>query len=191
MSHITRGAHKPLFSSVAARFADSSLAFCSSQHPYLYVDGMYAGSSRSVSSVSLSSVGFRAGPWERALLALPDKLLSALRAGELDDPGVLCDYPRMTTEELYAWLGEKLGEDVALSGATSQAQLSTTSCGSGTAMPLSLTVPPGSTSTATNLDGMVDSVVSAGGDPKNRPCILDGRRPKNRPRILDKRRPKN
>ena len=139
---------------------------------------MYAGSSRTVSSVSLSSVGFRDGPWERALLALPDQLLSALRAGELDDPGVLCEYPRMTAEELYAWLREKLGEDGALSGATSPAQFSTTSCGSGTAMPLSLTVPSRGPSTATNLDGLVVSVVSVGGDPKSDHASLTGGDPK-------------
>ena len=47
--------------------------------------------------------------WERALSALPAELLSALRAAELDDPGVLSEYPRedvLTTDE-------KLGSGVA------------------------------------------------------------------------------
>ena len=78
---------------------------------------MYAGSSRTSFSVPASlpvvlSGGSRDVLWERALLALPDRLLSALRAGELDDVGVHCEYLTMTTEELYVWLDEKLGGDV-------------------------------------------------------------------------------
>ena len=117
---------------------------------------MYAGISRSFSSVAsssslrvVSSVGFRDVSWERALLALPDQLLSALRVGELDDPGVLSEYPKMTKDELYVWLGEKLGEDSAPSGATSAVQLSTTSCGSGMAILSHSTVSPMTTCTTT------------------------------------------
>ena len=122
---------------------------------------MYAGSTRSVSSVSLLSGGFRDVSWERALLALPDQLLSAL-----DDPGVLCEYPRLSKEELYAWLGEKLGEDATLLGATSSAQLSSSSWKSSTAIPMISSLSSGSSCAATVLDGMVDSLVSVGGDPK-------------------------
>ena len=133
-------------------------------HAYLYVDGMHAGSTRSVSSVSLLSGGFRDVSWERALRALPGPLLSALRAAELDDPGVLCEYPSLIKEELYAWLGEKLGE--ALSGATPSAQLSSSSWNSSTAIPMKSTIHSGSSCAATVLDGMVDSLVAVGGDPK-------------------------
>ena len=84
----------------------------------------------------------------------------------------------MTTEELYTRLREKLGEDAALSGATSPAQLSSSSSGLGTAIPLSLTVPSGGASTATNLDGMVVSVVSVGGDPNTDHASSTGGDPK-------------
>ena len=54
--------------------------------------------------------------WERASLALPAPLLSALRAGEPTDPGgVLSEYTALSAKELFCILGEKLGEDVAAS----------------------------------------------------------------------------
>ena len=62
------------------------------------------------SSFSLSRDVF----WERALLALPDPLLSALRAAELDDPWVL-----FTSKDLEKLLGETLGGDGVPSGARS------------------------------------------------------------------------
>ena len=55
------------------------------------------------------------------------------------------------------WLGEKLGEDAALSGATLSSQLPSPSRNSSTAM-------PESTCTATALDGLVESPLSVGGD---------------------------
>ena len=81
---------------------------------------MYAGDARPFSSVSTSpcprpsrSVGVRDVSWGRALLAVPDQLLSALRAEGSARPGSLCKYPRVDTEELYGMLGEMLGENVA------------------------------------------------------------------------------
>ena len=81
---------------------------------------MYAGDARPISSVSQSpcprpswSVGLLDVSWECALLALPDQLLSALRAAGLGEPGLLCKYPRVDTEELYGKLGEMLGENVS------------------------------------------------------------------------------
>ena len=60
--------------------------------------------------------------WERALSGLPDQLLTALRAAELDEPGVLLEYPMTTAEELKGTMGEALGDHVAPSGAASSAQ---------------------------------------------------------------------
>ena len=51
---------------------------------------MSSGSRSTSFSVSTS----RDMLWECALSALPDALLSALRAAELDDPRVLSEYPR-------------------------------------------------------------------------------------------------
>ena len=111
-----------LFSSRSARFAPSSPVI-SSRHVYTYVDVMYTGCVRPVSSVSASpgsssSVGLRDLSWECALRALPPWLLAALRAELLDDPGVLCEYPRADTLNK----DEKLGGDVAPSGAASSGQ---------------------------------------------------------------------
>ena len=85
---------------------------------------MYAGDARASFSVTLSSSsrvvssgGSRDAFWGHALLALPDSLFSALRAGVLDDPGVLCEYPKLSVEELVVVLGETLGEDAAPLGA--------------------------------------------------------------------------
>ena len=88
---------------------------------------MNAGVTRALLSVS-SPPSFRPSSsardvfWERALSGLPDQLLSALRAAELDEPGVLLEYPKMTVEELKGTLGEALGDHVAPSGAASSGQ---------------------------------------------------------------------
>ena len=66
-------------------------------------------------------------------MALPDSLFSALRAGVLDDPGVLCEYPKLSVEDLVVVLGETLGEDAAPLGAAS-------SWTTGTTMPSEVTV---------------------------------------------------
>ena len=48
--------------------------------------------------------------WERASLALPAPLLSALRAGELTDPrGVLSEYPRVVCEGALLHTGGEAG----------------------------------------------------------------------------------
>ena len=101
---------------------------------------MYAGDARASLSVTsssssrvVSSDGSRDAFWERVLLALPDSLLSALRAGDLDDPGVLCEYPKLSVEELVVVLGEMLEEDAASLGAA-------TSWTTGTTMPSEVTV---------------------------------------------------
>ena len=71
---------------------------------------MNAGVPRALLSVS-SPPSFRPSSsvrdvlWERALSGLPDQLLSALRAAELDEPGVLFEYPKMTVEELEGYDG--------------------------------------------------------------------------------------
>ena len=88
---------------------------------------MNAGVPRALPSVS-SPPSFRPSSsvrdvlWERALSGLPDQLLSALRAAELDEPGILFEYPKMTVEELKGTMGEKLGDHVAPSGAASSGQ---------------------------------------------------------------------
>ena len=99
------------FSQVASRVLSPPRSV---RHAYV------AGDARPISSVSTSpcprpswSVDLRDVSWERALLALPDQLLSALRAAELGEPGFLCEYTRVDTEELYGKLGEMLGENVA------------------------------------------------------------------------------
>ena len=145
--------------------------------------------------------GMSSGSWSASfsVSALPDPLLSALRAAELDDPRVLCEYLKGTMKDLEMLLGETLGRDGAPSGAASSEQPSSISCNSSTAIPLN------SSGTSSFLGGLVDSGVSVGGDPKTDPsllccCILGeihGRRPKNRPSFLgrcilgDGRRPKD
>ena len=84
----------------------------SSRRVYTYVDVMYTGCVRPVSSVSAfsgssSSVGLRDLSWESALRALPPPLLAALGAELLDDPGVLCEHPGADTLNKV----EKLGGD--------------------------------------------------------------------------------
>ena len=128
---------------------------------------MYAGVPRALPSASsspslrpLSSV--RDVLWERALSGLLDQLLSALRASELDEPGVLFEYPRVTEEELKGTMGEKLGDQFAPSGAASSSQPATSSLAS---------------STTTSLTSRVASgmVVSVSGDPRTdhvRPMVL-------------------
>ena len=98
--------------------------------------------------------------WERALSALPDALLSALRAAELDEPRVLCEYPKGTITDLEMLLGETLGRDGAPLGAASSEQPPSTSGNFCTAIPLN------SSGTSTSPGGLVESVVSVGGDPR-------------------------
>ena len=52
------------------------------------------------SSSSVSGDGF----WKRALAGLPVALADGLRTAELDDPTVLCSYPRMDWEEAVTGL---------------------------------------------------------------------------------------
>ena len=94
---------------------------------------MYAGDARASLSVTsssssrvVSSDGSRDAFWERVLLALPDSLLSALRAGDLDGLGVLCEYPKLSVEELMVVLGEMLEEDAASLGAATSWTTGTT-----------------------------------------------------------------
>ena len=101
---------------------------------------------------------FRDVLWERALSALPDVLLSALRAAELDDPRVLSEYPRATLTDLETLLGETFGRDGAPLGAASSGQPSSSSCNSTTAIPLR--------SSGTSPGGLVGSVLEVGTDPK-------------------------
>ena len=96
--------------------------------------------------------------WERALSALPDVLLSALRAAELDDPRVLSEYPRGTLTDLETLLEETFGRDGAPLGAASSGQPSSSSCNSATAIPLK--------SSGTSPGGLVESVLEVGTDPK-------------------------
>ena len=98
--------------------------------------------------------------WERALSGLPDQLLSALRAEELDEPGVLLEYPRMT-KELKGTMGEKLGDHVASSGAACSGQPTTSSLNSSTATTLTSRVASGLV-----LSG------SVGGDPRTDHAIF-------------------
>ena len=129
------------------------------------------------------------------MLALPGPLLSALRAAELDDPGVLCEYPSLSKEELYAWLGEKLGEDAYAmnSGATPSGStaLLLRSWNSSTAIPMISTwCPVRKFVRPANCPGWSSvgfSGVCDGRRPKNRPCIRngrEGRRPEDRPSFL-------
>ena len=74
---------------------------------------------------------------------LPDQLLSALRAAELDEPGVLLEYPKMTVEELKGTMGEALGDHVAPSGAASSGQPTISSLISSSAAPLTPWVASG------------------------------------------------
>ena len=64
---------------------------------------------------------FRDVLWERAFETLPAPLVHALRFAELDDPGVLVEYPRLDREELTNLLGDLSGADgqVAPPGAAS------------------------------------------------------------------------
>ena len=71
---------------------------------------------------------------------------------------MLCEYPSLSKEELNAWVGEKLGEDAALSSATLPSHSPISSWNSSTAT-------PETTSTASVLVGLVGSLVT-GGDPK-------------------------
>ena len=81
---------------------------------YIYVDVMYTGRVRPVSSVSASSgssssVGLRDLSWECALRALPPPLLAALRTELLDDLGMLCECPRADTLNTDEKLGGRRG----------------------------------------------------------------------------------
>ena len=153
MSHTTRGAHKSVFSQVWSTLTFLPFLLACFVVLRLLVDGMSSGSRSASFSVSTS----RDVLWECALSALPDALLSALRAAELDEPRVLCEYPKGTIKDLEMLLGETLGRDDAPSGA---AQPPSSSCNSSTATPLN------SSGTSSSPDGMVDSVVSVGGVPK-------------------------
>ena len=64
----------------------------------LFVTSMSAWSLQSSSSVS--GDGF----WKRALAGLPVAFADGLRMAELDDPTVLCSYPRMDREEAVTGL---------------------------------------------------------------------------------------
>ena len=118
--------------------------------------GMSSGSRSASFSVPTS----RDVLWERALSALPHVLLSALRAAELDDPRVLIEYPTGRIEDLETLLGETFGKGGAPSGAASSEQSPSTSGNFCTAIPLN------SSGTTTSPGGLVESVVSVGGDPR-------------------------
>ena len=104
---------------------------------------------------------------ERALSRLPDQLLSALRVAELDEPGVLFEYPRMTVEELKGSMGEMLGDHVAPSGAASSGQPTTSSLNSSTAATLTPRVACGMVvSESVGGDPRTDLFVPSGGEVK-------------------------
>ena len=168
-------AHKSVFSQVAQHVTPPSSSVLASRHVYTYVDVMYTGCVRPVSSVSTSpgsssSVGLRDLSWESALRALPPPLLPALRAELLDDPGMLCEYSRedvLTTDE-------KLGGSVAPSGAASSGQRTTSSLdltGTGVAAASTTTASSGLGSTKgtnpkTGLSPVGMHVDVVGGDPR-------------------------
>ena len=124
----------------------------------LFVTSMSAWSRPSSSSVS--GDGF----WKRALAGLPVALADGLRTAELDDPTVLCSYPRMDWQEAFTGLRAlsctmDVGLVPAPSGASSSGQPTTPLLQLG-----STTLPAtGSASTSTTCASLAGNV---GTDPK-------------------------
>ena len=122
-------------------------------------------------ALRMTSVAARAFPsvpvhdvsWESALRALPPPLLAALRAERLDDPGILCEYPRDGTLKT----GEKVGGDAALSGAATSRKTPILSSSSPTAPPLDSGVLASCTPASSPVGpGSPTGVTAVGTDPK-------------------------
>ena len=130
----------------------------------LFVTSMSAWSRPS--SFSVSGDGF----WKRALSGLPVALADGLRTAELDDPTVLCSYPRMDWEEAVSGLHALScttadGMVPAPSGAASSGQPTTSSLRSGsTSLAGTSSASAGTSKASLERDSCVGS--TKGTDPK-------------------------
>ena len=135
------------------------------------------------SSSSVSGDGF----WKRAVSSLPVALADSLRTAELDDPTVLCSYPRMDWEEAFTGLRAlsctmDVGVAPAPSGASSSGQPTTPLLQLGsTSLPATGSAPSGTTSAslAGNLGtdpktGLSCVGVEKGGDPRTVQFVPSG-----------------
>ena len=135
------------------------------------------------SSSSVSGDGF----WKRALAGLPVALADGLRTAELDDPTVLCSYPRMDWEEAFTGLRAlsctmDVGVAPAPSGASSSGQPTTPSLQLGsTSLPATGFASTGTTcaSLAGNMGtdpktGLSCVGVEKGGDPRTVQFVPSG-----------------
>ena len=135
------------------------------------------------SSSSVSGDGF----WKRAVSSLPVALADSLRTAELDDPTVLCSYPRMDWEEAFTGLRAlsctmDVGVAPAPSGASSSGQPTTPLLQLGsTSLPATGSAPSGTTSAslAGNMGtdpktGLSCVGVEKGGDPRTVQFVPSG-----------------